>query len=210
MAVGPLICAVALVLMARIGAGASYWLAVLPPVIILGLGLSLLVAPLTATALGSLDDAQAGIASGVNNAVARAAGLLSVAVLPLAAGLGSGNLTDAADLHPAYRNAMLICAALMIGGGILAALFVPSRLPAHMPDPADSEPSASEPAATEPATELAGAAVAGPAGDSGGAARAEPAPAMAAAQLGPARPSPIRSYCDPSGPPVQPRAHHRH
>ena len=53
------------------------------------------MAPLTATALGSLDDAHAGIASGVNNAVARAAGLLAVAVLPLAAGLGGGSLTDA-------------------------------------------------------------------------------------------------------------------
>jgi EmrB/QacA subfamily drug resistance transporter len=134
MTVGPLVCAVALILMSRIGAGASYWLGVLPPVIILGLGLSLLVAPLTATALGSLDDAHAGIASGVNNAVARAAGLLSVAVLPLAAGLGSGSLTNPADLHPTYRNSMLICAGLMVAGGILAAFFVPSRLPAHTPD----------------------------------------------------------------------------
>ena len=74
MTVGPLMCAVSLVLMSRIGPDASYVQDVLPAVIVLGLGLSLLVAPLTATALGSLDDAHAGIASGVNNAVARAAG----------------------------------------------------------------------------------------------------------------------------------------
>jgi EmrB/QacA subfamily drug resistance transporter len=142
MTVGPLICAVALVMMAMIGAGASYLTDVLPAVIIFGLGLTLLVAPLTATALGSLDDAYAGIASGVNNAVARAASLLAVAILPLAAGLGSGNLTDAADLHPVYRTAMLISAALMVGGGVLAFFLIPNRLSAHTPNDTFCEPCA--------------------------------------------------------------------
>jgi EmrB/QacA subfamily drug resistance transporter len=135
MTVGPFVCAAALLLMSRIGAGANYVTGVLPAVIIFGLGLCALVAPLTATALGSLDDMHAGIASGVNNAVARAAGLLSVAILPLAAGLGSGNLTDAADLHPVYQHAMLICAALMVAGGVLAFLTIPNRLTKHEPDP---------------------------------------------------------------------------
>jgi EmrB/QacA subfamily drug resistance transporter len=188
MTIGPLVCAVALVMMSRIGPGASYWLEVLPPVIILGLGLSLLVAPLTATALGSLDDAHAGIASGVNNAVARAAGLLAVAVLPLVAGLGGGSLTNAADLQPTYRNSMLICAGLMVVGGILAAIFVPTRLPAHTP----------EAAAPTPASAGAG-------GPAPAASKAVPAPTMAGARLGPPAPSPIRIYCDPLGPPVQPR-----
>jgi EmrB/QacA subfamily drug resistance transporter len=200
MTIGPFVCAVALVLMSRIGAGASYWLEILPPVIILGLGLSLLVAPLTATALGSLDDAHAGIASGVNNAVARAAGLLSVAVLPLAAGLGGGSLTNAADLHRTYHNSMLICAGLMVLGGILAAIFVPTRLPAHTPEAA---------APTPASTGRGGPAAAGskgpaPAG-APAAAEAVPAPAMARATLGPPTPSPIRTYCDPLGPPVHPR-----
>src|SRR5690348_3390020 len=127
MTVGPLICAVAVLLMAMIGPGASYVTDVLPAVIILGLGLSTLVAPLTATALGSLDDAHAGIASGVNNAVARAASLLSVAILPLAAGLGAGSLTVSDQLHPVYRNAMLICVGLMVGGSVLAFLMIPNR-----------------------------------------------------------------------------------
>lgn len=135
MTVGPIICAAALLLMSRIGPDTSYVTGVLPAVVIFGLGLCALVAPLTSTALGSLDDMHAGIASGVNNAVARAAGLLSVAILPLAAGLGSGNLTDAADLHPVYRNSMLICAALMVGGGILAFFTIPNRLIKHEPDP---------------------------------------------------------------------------
>jgi len=78
--------------------------------------------------LDAAPDRFAGSASGVNNAVARAAGLLAVAVLPLAAGLGGGSLTDPADLHPAYRAAMLICAGLMVAGGVLAALLVPEKL----------------------------------------------------------------------------------
>ncbi|WP_250029041.1 MFS transporter [Paractinoplanes maris] len=133
MTVGPLICAAALVLMSRIGPDANYWTEVLPAVLVFGLGLSALVAPLTATALGALEDSYAGIASGVNNAVARAAGLLAVAVLPLAAGLGSGNLTDAAQLHPVYRNTMMICSALMVLGAVLAFLLVPNRLESHTP-----------------------------------------------------------------------------
>jgi EmrB/QacA subfamily drug resistance transporter len=134
MTVGPLLCAAALVLLSMVGQNADYFTRVLPAVLLFGLGLSALVAPLTATALGALDDAHAGIASGVNNAVARAAGLLAVAVLPLAAGIGTGNLTIAADLHPTYRNAMLICAGLMVSGSIVAAIFVPGRLPAHTPE----------------------------------------------------------------------------
>jgi len=128
MTLGPLICALAVLLMSMIGPGASYLTDVLPSVIILGLGLSTLVAPLTATALGSLDDAHAGIASGVNNAVARAASLLSVAILPLAAGLGAGSLTVADQLHPVYRNAMLICVGLMVGGSALAFFLIPNRI----------------------------------------------------------------------------------
>jgi EmrB/QacA subfamily drug resistance transporter len=142
MTAGPLICAGALVLMAMIGPGASYLTDVLPAVIIFGLGLTLLVAPLTATALGALDDAYAGIASGVNNAVARAASLLAVAILPLAAGLGSGSLTSSADLHPVYRTAMLICAALMVGGGVLAFFLIPNRLAAHTANDSFCEPCA--------------------------------------------------------------------
>lgn len=136
MSAGPLICAAALIWLAMVGAGASYLTDVLPPVILFGLGLALLVAPLTATALGALDDSYAGIASGVNNAVARVAGLLAVAVLPLAAGLGGGDLTDPAVLSPVYRTTMLLCAALMTAGSILAWLLIPARLPTRTPQPA--------------------------------------------------------------------------
>jgi EmrB/QacA subfamily drug resistance transporter len=136
MTLGPIVSACALLLFSRIGAGAVYVRDVLPAVVIQGLGMALTVAPLTATALGSAEERHAGVASGVNNAVARAAGLLSIAILPLAAGLGGGSLTVAADLGPMYHQAMLICAGLLLAGAVLAFLFVPNRLPSA----AEAEP----------------------------------------------------------------------
>jgi len=135
MSVGPLVCAVGVGLLAGVGPGASYARDVLPGILVFGLGLSLTVAPLTATALASADDRHAGIASGVNNAVARAAGLMAVAVLPLAAGVGS-SLIDPVTLGPAHRTSMLICAGLLVAGGLLAALTIPSSLAAVRPEPA--------------------------------------------------------------------------
>ncbi|HTJ69557.1 MAG TPA: DHA2 family efflux MFS transporter permease subunit [Actinospica sp.] len=128
MTVGPVICAIAMVIFSRIDAHATYVRNVLPAVVILGLGLSTTVAPLTATALGSVDERHAGIASGVNNAVARAAGLLAVAILPLAAGLGGGSLTVATDLGPMYHRAMLICCVLLLIGAFTAFVSIPTKL----------------------------------------------------------------------------------
>lgn len=128
MTLGPVICAGALVLFARIGANTSYIRDVFPAAVILGLGLSLTVAPLTATALGSIDERHAGVASGVNNAVARAAGLLAVAVLPLAAGLGTGSLTSSAALAPAYRTAMLLCSGLLLVAAAISFAAIPAKL----------------------------------------------------------------------------------
>jgi EmrB/QacA subfamily drug resistance transporter len=127
MTLGPMVCAGGLFLLARVGSDASYLRTVLPGVLTLGLGLSLTVAPLTATALGSVDERHAGIASGVNNAVARAAGLLAVAVLPLAAGFRAGTLTDPATLAPTYHTAMLLCAGLLLAAAATAFIAIPSR-----------------------------------------------------------------------------------
>jgi hypothetical protein len=140
MTVGPLVCAAALLLLARIGPHASYVRDVLPGVLVLGLGLSLTVAPLTATALGSVEDRYAGVASGVNNAVARAAGLLAVAVLPLAAGLGGGSLTDPVALSHTYRIAMLICVGLLVAGALVAVALVPGRRARREPEPKPPSP----------------------------------------------------------------------
>jgi EmrB/QacA subfamily drug resistance transporter len=132
MTFGPFSCAVALLLLSRVGPGTTYVSGVLPAAIILGLGLSLTVTPLTATALASVEDRHAGVASGVNNAVARIAGLLAVAILPLASGLGS-SLTDPIGLAPAYRSSMLICAGLLVLGGVLAFVAIPSTFAAITP-----------------------------------------------------------------------------
>jgi EmrB/QacA subfamily drug resistance transporter len=126
MTVGPLLCAVAVALMTRIGQDASYVVDVLPPAILFGLGLSFTVAPLTATVLAAASDRHAGLASGVNNAVARVAGLLAIAVLPLVAGLSGEAYSDAALLEPAFRKAMWVCSGLLLAGGLLSALFVRS------------------------------------------------------------------------------------
>jgi hypothetical protein len=118
MTVGPFGCAAGLALMTLAVPGASYLTGVLPGVVVFGLGLAVTVAPLTSAVLASVADEHAGLASGVNNAVSRVAGLLAVAVLPLLAGL-SGIGTDAA-LGPGFARAMLISAGLCGLGGILA------------------------------------------------------------------------------------------
>ncbi len=90
MTVGPGLVAVAMLLLTRIDASSTYVADVLPGVVVFGLGLALTVAPLTATALGAVDDDHAGVASGINNAVARTGQLLAVAAIPIVAGFAPG------------------------------------------------------------------------------------------------------------------------
>ncbi len=129
--VGPLLAATGFLLTLRIGREASYLVDVLPAVVVLGLGLSLTVAPLTATVLGSADPRYAGTASGVNNAIARSGGLLAVAVIPVAAGLGGADYADPLSFDPGFRTAMLIGAALLALGALLAVTLLrePRRVP---------------------------------------------------------------------------------
>jgi EmrB/QacA subfamily drug resistance transporter len=128
MTVGPLVAAVAALWLTQVDDSSTYVVDVLPPVALFGLGLSITVAPLTATVLAAAPDRHAGIASGVNNAVARVAGLLAVAALPLVVGLDGAAYADPDLLQPAYRSAMLICAGLLAAGGVLAFLLV-RRIP---------------------------------------------------------------------------------
>jgi hypothetical protein len=81
MAVGPIVGGVGLLLLTQVNAGADYVTGVLPGVTVFGLGLAATVAPLTATALDSVEEHNVGVASGINNGVARVAGLLAIAVV---------------------------------------------------------------------------------------------------------------------------------
>ena len=139
MSVGPLIIAVGLILFTRVHGTADYLTEVLPAVVVLGLGLAANVAPLTSTALSAVPAEHSGIASAVNNDVARTASLIAVAALPVLAGI-----TGDAYLHPAqllhgFHSAMLIAAAGVAAGGILAALTVRNP-PRPAPGTAPCEP----------------------------------------------------------------------
>ena len=132
MTVGPLLVAFGMLLMTGIKAGVSYWTQVLPAVIVVGLGLATTVAPLTSTALGAVDDRHAGVASGVNTTVSRAAQLAAVAVLPVAVGLTGDDFLRPETFSDGFRTAMLITAVLAAVGGLIAWATVrnPERVPA--------------------------------------------------------------------------------
>lgn len=117
---GPLVAAAGVLVLSRVGPDAAYVPDVLPGVCLFGGGMTLLVAPLTATVLVAAPDEQAGIASGVNNAVARAAGLLFVAALPTIVGLSDTDYRDPATFTEGYRVALLICAAVLVAGSLIA------------------------------------------------------------------------------------------
>ncbi|MFF3886889.1 MFS transporter [Streptomyces sp. NPDC001914] len=118
--VGPLLCAAGMLLMLRVGQGASYVADVLPALLVMGLGMVTLVAPLTATVLASVDTGRAGLASGINNAAARAAGLVAVAALPLLTGMGPEAYRSADAFDAAFRRAMPLCAGVLVVGAVLA------------------------------------------------------------------------------------------
>jgi EmrB/QacA subfamily drug resistance transporter len=119
MTVGPLVVAAGTLLLAAVDGGAPYVLEVLPGSVLQGLGMAITVTPLTATVLAAAPDALAGIASGVNNATARAAQLLAVAALPVAVGLSGDDYAQPLTFTAGYRIAMVACAvAFAVGGAV--------------------------------------------------------------------------------------------
>jgi EmrB/QacA subfamily drug resistance transporter len=127
--VGPLLAATGIALMSRIGIGSSYLLDVLPPLIVFGLGMSITVAPLTATVMASVESRRAGLASAVNNAVARAASLVAVAVLPALAGLTGAAYLDPQLFSAGFQRASLIAAGVAALGGVLGWLTLGEKAP---------------------------------------------------------------------------------
>ncbi|RAY14666.1 MFS transporter [Actinomadura craniellae] len=117
MTAGPLVAGLGLALMMLARPGTGYVAGVLPGVLVFGLGMALTVAPLTSTVLASVDEGHVGAASGANNAVARLANLLAVAVLPLLAGL---DMNGGGPLGDGFGRAMMISAVLCALGGVIS------------------------------------------------------------------------------------------
>jgi EmrB/QacA subfamily drug resistance transporter len=120
MTVGPLLTAAGALWLAGVDGSRPYAVEVLPGSVLQGLGMALTVTPLTATVLSAAPDTLAGSASGVNNAVARAAQLLAVAALPVAVGLSGDDYTHPAAFTAGYHTAMIICAVLFVLGGAVS------------------------------------------------------------------------------------------
>jgi EmrB/QacA subfamily drug resistance transporter len=114
MAVGPIVAGIGTLYMLTVGVPTIYWTQLLPGIILFGLGLSITVAPLTSAILGSIQSSQAGIGSAINNAVARIAGLLSIAII----GLFIGKSMTLQGFH----IGIILCSILLILGGIISAI----------------------------------------------------------------------------------------
>jgi EmrB/QacA subfamily drug resistance transporter len=108
--IGPAIAAIGFAWFAVPGVGGTYWTTFFPAMLLLGFGMTVTVAPLTTTVMNALDPARAGLASGINNAVSRAAGLLAIALLGIV-------------MHRAFEHALdQRAAALPVSAGVLVQL----------------------------------------------------------------------------------------
>ena len=125
---GPIVMGIGTAWLVTVDADASYVTTVLPGLTVFGLGLSLTVAPLTATVLAAAPEEHAGLASGVSNAVARSGSLLSVAALPPLVGLSGEQYADPVALAAAYPVAIWSCAGLLVLGGAISWVLIPPRV----------------------------------------------------------------------------------
>jgi len=124
--VGPLLASAGLLLLTRVGPDPTWVRDLLPGAVVLGLGLVTFVAPLTATVMAATDPAHVSTASGVNNAIARAASLAGLAVIPVLAGLTTA--TNAQDVTDAYRTALVIAAIVVAIASPLMLLGLPGSV----------------------------------------------------------------------------------
>lgn len=128
MTVGPVVMAAGTLGLLAVGPDVTWWRDVAPGLTVFGIGLALMVAPLTATVLAAAPDDSAGIASGINNAVARAGSLLAVAALPMAVGLAGDDYRDPGLFDASYSTAMVACSALLVLGGVVSWFAIPHRV----------------------------------------------------------------------------------
>jgi EmrB/QacA subfamily drug resistance transporter len=126
---GPLIMALGFIIYLKVDGDPNFFLEVLGGGIVSGIGLTLLVAPLTTSVLASAPPDQAGIASGINNAVARTASLLAVAAIPPIAGIAGANFSSPEVFSPGFRTGTLIVVGMLVVAGVMAATLIqkPSR-----------------------------------------------------------------------------------
>ncbi len=118
--IGPLLIAAGMLLMRGIDIGDGYVESVLPAVVVFGIGLACVVAPVTATVLAAADPEHAGIASGISNAVSRSAQLIAVAVLPLVAGLSGADYESPEAMADGFHAAMLATSIVAVAGAVIA------------------------------------------------------------------------------------------
>jgi MFS family permease len=121
---GPLIMALGFVMYLKVDGDPNFFFEVLGGGIVSGIGLTLLVAPLTTSVLASAPPDQAGIASGINNAVARTASLLAVAAIPPIAGIAGANFSSPEVFSPGFRTGTLIVVGMLVVAGVLAATLI--------------------------------------------------------------------------------------
>jgi EmrB/QacA subfamily drug resistance transporter len=139
MTVGPVVAGTGIALLSRVQDGVDYLTGILPAIVVFGVGLGIAVAPLTTAVLAAAEDRHSGVASGVNNAVARSAQLLAVAVLPVVVGLTGDAYHNAVVFAQGFAQAMMISGTVVAGGGVLA-FFVIDRPRATTAVGADARP----------------------------------------------------------------------
>jgi EmrB/QacA subfamily drug resistance transporter len=118
--IGAALAGAGLLLMAQLHPGGGYFSAVLPSLIVFGAGLGVLITPITATVLASVDSRHSGIASAVNNALSRLGQMIAVAALPLAAGLSGSAFEDPARMAAGFPVAMTVAAGVSFAAALLA------------------------------------------------------------------------------------------
>ena len=129
--VGPVLCGLGTLVLRGVDADTGYFTGVLPGMLVFSSGLVLLVAPLTSSVLAAAPDRYAGIASGINNAVARTGSLLAVSALPAVVGIAGADYRDPAVFAAGYQQAQLICAVLLLAGGAISFVGLRDAAPAR-------------------------------------------------------------------------------